>query len=295
MVDLKARDAVSTLRPSNAPVAKIQGGGESKGGVHMDTLRSLEEEGKDPRLSPELGARRSFRWPVQLALLNDYLYVAAAGSHQIWRADPYTFDLSPLLGCGECAVRSRTDPNYSDLSSQSAFASPTGIVALPGKLLVSEAESSTIREIDFRQREAPLSTLLGNDRLFSRDLSAFGDADGYARSVRLQCPMALAGLSASSALLADTYNHKVKVLQAPSGSTPGDPAAAASVSRLAGSGKRGYRDGAGAEAEFDEPRGLCVDGKGGQAFVCDSNNHCIRTVDLRTGEVGTLKIKEKGV
>lgn len=51
----------------------------------------------------------------------------------------------------------------------------------------------------------------------------------------------------------------------------------------------------GAEAEFDEPRGLCVDGKGGQAFVCDSNNHCIRTVDLRTGEVGTLKIKEKGV
>ncbi|TFJ82239.1 hypothetical protein NSK_006359 [Nannochloropsis salina CCMP1776] len=100
---------------------------------------------------------------------------------------------------------------------------------------------------------------------------------------------------ASSALLADTYNHKVKVLQAPSGMSPGDPAAAASVSRLAGSGKRGYRDGAGADAEFDEPRGLCVDGKGRQAFVCDSNNHCIRTVDLRTGEVGTLKIKEKGV
>ncbi|KAM3571355.1 hypothetical protein VYU27_006618, partial [Nannochloropsis oceanica] len=181
------------------------------------------------------------------------------------------------------------------LSSQSAFAYPTGIAALPGRLLVSEAESSTIREIDFRQREAPLSTLLGSDRLFSKDLSAFGDSDGYAHSVRLQCPMGLCALSASSALLSDTYNHKIKVLVAPSALAINEQAEAASVSRLAGSGRRGFKDGAGATAQFDEPRGLCVQEKRGRALVCDTNNHAIRTVDLTTGDVGTWTVIEGSV
>ena len=44
--------------------------------------------------------------------------------------------------------------------------------------------------------------------------------------------------TASSALLSDSYNHKVKVIKDP---TDGEP----SCSRLAGSGRRGYRDGPG--------------------------------------------------
>ena len=62
--------------------------------------------------------------------------------------------------------------------------------------------------------------------------------------------------------------------------------------RLAGSGQRGYRDGAGASAQFSEPRGMAADTRKGVAYVCDSGNHAIRTVDLVTGQVGTLRVVE---
>jgi hypothetical protein len=48
--------------------------------------------------------------------------------------------------------------------------------------------------VDFRQRESPLSTLFGSDKLFSKDLSAYGDKDGFARNVRLQFPAAICAL-----------------------------------------------------------------------------------------------------
>ena len=64
----------------------------------------------------------------------------------------------------------------------------------------------------------------------------------------------------------------------------------ASSSRLSGSGQRGYKDGSAATAQFSEPRGLAADVAANVAYVCDSGNNLIRTVDLRTGQVGTLRV-----
>ena len=75
--------------------------------------------------------------------------------------------------------------------------------------------------------------------------------------------------------MADTYNSKIKRL---------DPVTRAVTTFLGGD--RGWQDGVGAEARFDEPGGLSI--AQGQLYIADTNNHLIRVADLVTGRVRTL-------
>ena len=75
--------------------------------------------------------------------------------------------------------------------------------------------------------------------------------------------------------VADTYNHKIKVVDAKTGETK----------TIAGTGKPGSGD---EPAQFHEPAGLAH--AKGKLYVADTNNHLIRTLDLATGKVATLAI-----
>lgn len=55
---------------------------------------------------------------------------------------------------------------------------------------------------------------------------------------------------------------------------------------IIGSGRIGRADGSYAEAEFDHPQGMALDGD--TLYVADTENHMIRTVDLGTKQVSTL-------
>jgi sugar lactone lactonase YvrE len=55
---------------------------------------------------------------------------------------------------------------------------------------------------------------------------------------------------------------------------------------LAGTGKQGTTDGAGASASFNGPTGIALD-KTGTAFICDTRNNCLRKV-LPDGATSTL-------
>ena len=61
------------------------------------------------------------------------------------------------------------------------------------------------------------------------------------------------------------------------------------VKTLAGTGKPGHRDGAGRKAQFYEPSGLSVNGD--TIFVADTNNHCIRVVNVKDGTTSTLSAR----
>ena len=50
----------------------------------------------------------------------------------------------------------------------------------------------------------------------------------------------------------------------------------------------GHADGAPSAARFNCPMGLTVDEQGGSLWVADTNNHRLRRVDLRTGQVSTV-------
>jgi sugar lactone lactonase YvrE len=62
---------------------------------------------------------------------------------------------------------------------------------------------------------------------------------------------------------------------------------------LAGSGTKGFKDGIGAEAEFNAPHNLAV-APDGTIYIADTSNHRVRKLDSKTREVTTLAGGEKG-
>ncbi|MDR2209180.1 MAG: IPT/TIG domain-containing protein [Azoarcus sp.] len=75
--------------------------------------------------------------------------------------------------------------------------------------------------------------------------------------------------------VADSKNHRIRKI-----SPKGD------VSTLAGDGERGFADGPGQLARFNDPRGIVLDAKG-NLYVADSSNNRIRKI-TPTGEVSTF-------
>jgi len=199
--------------------------------------------------------------PWDLQIVGKNLFIAMAGSHQIWRMDLEKNLIEPYAGT---RVEARLDGKI----EESGFAQPSGIASDGKNLFVADSESNIIREINFAKQE--VETLVGGD------LFEFGDTDGAGDDVRLQHPLGVA-LYDGKVLIADTYNHKIKILDQEK----------RTVTTFLGTGKAGQTDGA--KPSFYEPAGLSV--AGGKLFVADTNNQAIRVVDLKTKQVSTLKIE----
>jgi DNA-binding beta-propeller fold protein YncE len=203
----------------------------------------------------------SLKSPWDLALKTGILIVAMAGPHQLWAIDLLHDRAYPYAGTGEEARRDGP-------VNAAAFAQPSGLAMDGDTLYVADAESNTIRSVALPPHNT-VTTLAGGD------LFDFGDKDGSGDAARLQHPLGVA-VHDGRVIIADTYNHRIKMLDPASGS----------VSTIAGTGVPGHADGAGSGAQFHEPGGLSV--AGDILFVADTNNHVIRTVHLRSFVVSTL-------
>lgn len=203
----------------------------------------------------------ALRSPWDLSLVGDFLYIAMAGSHQIWRLDLISNVIEPFAG-------DRWEARKDGGLKTSSFAQPSGIASDGKDLFVADSESNIIREINFKKKT--VETLVGGD------LYEFGDEDGAGDDVRLQHPLGIE-IYGKKVLIADTYNHKIKLL---------DPAKK-TVKTFLGSGKSGQADGK--RATFYEPGGISLAGE--KLFVADTNNQAIRVVNLKTKETKTLKIE----
>ncbi len=202
--------------------------------------------------------------PWDLALKTGILIVAMAGPHQVWVVDLLNDQAYPYAGTGEEARRDGP-------VNEAAFAQPSGLAISGNTLFVADAESNLIRAVALPP-DNTVTTLAGGD------LFEFGDQDGAGDAVRLQHPLAVAA-HGGHVLIADTYNHKIKRLDPSTGT----------VTTLAGTGQPGHVDGAAARAQFYEPGGLSVSGD--SVYIADTNNHAIRTLDLRTLTVSTLPLE----
>ena len=99
-----------------------------------------------------------------------------------------------------------------------------------------------------------------------------GFADGPAAQARFRDLAGIAIGSDDAIYVADAGNHRIRLVsQQPDGSRV--------VQTLAGDGTASYRDGAGAQARFNNPQGVAVDASG-VVYVADTGNHRIRRIAL---------------
>lgn len=150
-------------------------------------------------------------------------------------------------------------------AAQSRFGDPFGVaIDANGNVYVADGgDSNRIRKIS---PDGVVSTVAGGRE---------GFADGAGSAAAFHTPSALAVDRSGHLYVADTGNHAVRKIS-PDGS----------VTTLAGSGKPGFADGKGAQAQFNGPVGIVVD-KAGNVYVADTYNDRIRRI-APDGSVSTV-------
>lgn len=207
------------------------------------------------------GPRTPLSSPWDVVVSGGHLYIAMAGTHQLWRLDLASGEVRPYAGSGREDIAD-------DQLAGSALAQPMGLATDGRRLYFADSESSAIRWAALPPGDR-VETIVGTGLFDS------GDKDGVGDAVRLQHAQGIVW-AADGLYVADTYNNKIKRV---------NPATRQSTTLL-GDGTAGYRDGD--VPLFDEPGGVSVSGD--KLYVADTNNHAIRVADLATGRVATLAI-----
>lgn len=187
-----------------------------------------------------------FRRPQGLALdAAGNLYVADTDNHAIRKVSPLGI-VSTLAG--------GTQGFQDGLASDARFNFPAGLALTPeGSLLIADTHNHRIRRLGL---DAQVNTLAGGES---------GFRDGPAAQARLHEPRALAVSPRGQIYIADTGNHRIRLLQN------------GLLQTLAGTGARGHADGNQAVGQFNAPMGLFL--QGSQLWIADSGNQRLRRID----------------
>jgi hypothetical protein len=215
-----------------------------------DDVRTVAGTGAQMRTrgDREQGAMSS---PWDVAIAGKKLYVAMAGTHQLWSVDLQTGSSRVHAGSGGEDIR--------DGENQDALlAQPMGLTLLGERVHFADSESSAIRWSETSDTGS-VGTIVGTG------LFDFGDVDGNGDDVRLQHPQGLTPHPAGGLLVADSYNDCIKRI---------DPAARSSVSWVRG---------------LNEPTGISCTAT--HAYVADTNAHRIVAIDIETQGVSELRLE----
>ncbi|CAG0917228.1 unnamed protein product [Notodromas monacha] len=205
------------------------------------------------------------------ASVDEVLYVAAAGSHQVWII-VYDGVLSGVAfrfagsGCEE--IRNNSYPH------RAGFAQPSGICysTETNCLYIADSESSAVREVSLST--GAVKTVAGGSK-DPKNLFEFGDVDAESgKDARFQHPLGVTWNSAKSCVfVADSYNHKIKTCDVPGGAT-----------------KTVY-----ASAHNSEFGGIAYDAVKNLLYVADTNQHTILVGAMVNNvlEFKSLPVREK--
>ena len=198
------------------------------------------------------GTEQALCSPWDLVAHGEDLFVAMAGTHQIWRYSPATGSASVFAGAGGGSL--------ADGAVQLALlAQPSGLAIRGDVLAFADSETSAIRWIDLA--EGLVHTWVGEG------LFGYGDIDGPFATSRFQHPRGVA-FAGEDVLVADTFNHKVRRL---------------SPSRRSVETLLGPEDG------VRLPGGLAVHGT--RLFVADTGAHRILRADLESGQCEEFPVR----
>ena len=192
------------------------------------------------------GTAAKFDFPRGVAVdSSGYVYVADTNNHRIRK-------ISPAMEVTTFAGSSSGDDDGTGNAAK--FNNPNDVaVDSSGYVYVADTSNHRIRKIS---PASVVSTFAG---------SSSGDDDGTGNAAKFNNPNGVAVDSSGYVYVADTRNHRIRKI---------DPAGV--VSTFAGSSS-GDDDGALADAQFNNPRGVAVDSSG-NVYVADTNNNRIRKI-----------------
>ncbi len=207
--------------------------------------------------------------PWDLVQSGDTLFIAMAGIHQIWAMSLTQGTITVFAGT------SREGIDDGDRKTQATLAQPSGITADGHYLYWVDPESSSLRRAAL-SGDGEVKTIVGTG------LFDYGNEDGKGKAAKLQHAQGVV-FADGSLYVSDTYNHEVRRVDA----------ATFEVTTVAGTGSRGWSDGPGQIAMFDEPGGIGF--ARGTVYVADTNNHLIRALDIAAAKVSTLTLSNLSV
>ncbi len=203
------------------------------------------------------------RSPWGLVLKGSDLYIAMAGIHQIWRLDLKKQTIGPYAGSGREGI-------HDGSLKRSSFSQPSGLSLMGDFLYVADAEDSALRRIDLPRGQ--VETIAGTG------LFDFGDRDGSLRKAELQHVLGVAAFDDTNIFIADTYNHKLKLVNLKN----------RTIKTIAGNGKPGKSSGDILSAQLNEPGGLAI--LGNKVLIADTNNNRIMQYDLKSHRLSEWKL-----
>ncbi|MCS6863773.1 MAG: hypothetical protein RMJ56_17105 [Gemmataceae bacterium] len=196
------------------------------------------------------------------------LYIVDRLNYCIRKVDAKTGIISTVAGTGgKSGYAGDGGPAH-----QALLVEPNGIcLDQRGQLYIADVAGHRIRVVDLKT--GTINTLLGNGKgVTAGDGGPLKDATTFG-------PRAVAMHPDGSLILVERNGHCVRRLDLARGT----------ISRFAGTGRRGYSgDGGKAlEATFDGPKELDIDNDG-NVYIVDTENEAIRRIDAKTGIITTI-------
>jgi len=152
---------------------------------------------------------------------------------------------------------------------------PWGVAVSPitGDLYVADTDNHCVRKIEISTGD--ISTFAGTCQS-----GAYSGDGGPATSAELYYPRGVAvSPITGDVYVADTDNSCVRKIEKSTGD----------ISTVAGTGSSGYSGDGGpaTEALLDYPQGVAVSPITGDVYVADTENHCVRKIEISTGDIST--------
>ena len=191
------------------------------------------------------------------ALSHQIYQLLADGTLKVFAGGGYVEEDGDLIGA------------YQDGQGEVAqFNEPSGLAFTPsGDLLVADAGNQRIRLIN---TDGEVSTVAGSGDAFIPGTTYVngGYADGLVAEAQFNFPKSIVALNDDQFIIADTYNHVLRLIQN------------GEVSTLAGTGYAGFNDGGQSDAQFYNPSAISyVDQR---LIVVDQYNYAVREVQFTT-------------
>ncbi len=194
------------------------------------------------------------------------IYIADTDNHVIRRVEGATGIISTYAGTGSSGYS-----GDGGLAWNAELDKPDDLFVTDTEIYIADTENDCIRK-----------TVAADNRIYpvaGTGSSGYSGDGGPAANAELDKPRGVCVDGAGNVYIADTENHVIRWVDVNTGD----------IYTVAGIGSAGYSGDGGpaTNAELDKPEDVYLDASG-NLYIADTNNSCIRRVDIGTGNISTV-------